>query len=181
MAKPKSPSPTTIELTALLIETFSLFHQRAAGDALAVMNDVGLTMPQIVTLFALRRLGPHSVCHIADRLNLSRAATSHLVDRLVQEALVERQEDAGDRRQKRVSIGPRGVALLERLDRARSSEFSELMRKLSPDLQRALCEVLKKMIAELRQDDTGSDPLRMNGTVAVSIAGRGGRGVHHDP
>ncbi len=147
----------------------ALMHQRSAGDTLSVMNDVGLTLPQMVTLFALRSRGPHSVCDIADRLKLSRAATSHMVDRLVQSEMVERQEDADDRRQKRVTITPKARTLLAKLDESRTQEFTAIVRSLSPDLRLAFSEVLTRVMAELQ----GAEPtpvLRCQTTAAETPA-----------
>jgi MarR family transcriptional regulator, organic hydroperoxide resistance regulator len=150
-----------LELSKLLQEMLGLIHRRSAGDTLAVMNAAAITMPQLVALFGLRKFGAHSVCDIADKLNLSRAATSHLVERLVQAKLVSRVEDEGDRRQKRVSINARGMELLGRIDRTRIQEFAGAVAKLSPALRHALRDVLLEVVSELNEHDRGSSPSRM--------------------
>src|SRR5882757_5743547 len=81
-----------------------LVHRRSAGSTLALMNEAGLTMAQMVALYVLDHLGAQSVGAVASFLNLSPAATSHLVDRLVTSGFVGRTEDPVDRRQKRVVI-----------------------------------------------------------------------------
>lgn len=151
-----------VELSETLRETLALIHQRSVGDTLVIMNDAGITMAQMVTLFALGKFGEHSVCDIADRLHLSAAAASHLVERLVVAGLVERVEDAGDRRQKRVSISKSGEQLISRLNRSRVLEFTVALAKLSPALRGVLREVLEKVNFELRGSEPGRQPVRVH-------------------
>ena len=49
----------------------SHIHRRSADDTLAVMNEAGLTMAQMVALHLLTHLGPVSVSSIAACLKLS--------------------------------------------------------------------------------------------------------------
>ena len=72
----------------------------AATGLAGIMNEAGLTMPQLVALHLLTKLGPVSVSSVATCLKLSAPATSHLVDRLVVAGLVGRSEDPDDRRLK---------------------------------------------------------------------------------
>ena len=88
----------------------SHIHRRSADDTLAVMNEVGLTMAQMVALHLLTHLGPVSVSSIAACLKLSPPATSHLVDRMVVAGLVGRTEDPVDRRHKRIAITRPGAS-----------------------------------------------------------------------
>src|SRR5260221_10171771 len=92
------------EVGALVGDLMGLVHGRSAGGTLALMNQAGLTMAQMVALYVLDYTGPQSVTAIASFLNLSPAATSHLVDRLVTGGFVGRTEDQEDRRQKRIAI-----------------------------------------------------------------------------
>jgi MarR family transcriptional regulator, organic hydroperoxide resistance regulator len=118
-------------------------------DALAVMSQSGLTIAQLVALHVLVMHGVHTVGGIASCVKLSAAATSHLVDRLVQRGLVARIEHAVDRRQKQVSISPTGRALMERLERARMAGITGLLAQLSPELRGRLVVVLGELMAEL--------------------------------
>ena len=96
-------------LASLIEEMMSHIHRRSADDTLAVMNEAGLTMAQMVALHLLTDLGPMSVSSVAACLKLSPPATSHLVDRMVVAGLVGRSEDPTDRRHKRIAITRRGA------------------------------------------------------------------------
>jgi MarR family transcriptional regulator for hemolysin len=127
-----------------------LVHRRSAGGTLALMNEAGLTMAQMVALYVLDFKGPQSVTAIAAFLKLSPAATSHLVDRLVGGGFVGRSEDQSDRRQKRVAITRAGSTLAVRVHQERAREFESALALLSPDLQRQFARVLSRVVEELR-------------------------------
>src|SRR5215468_2019461 len=104
----------TRHLAQLIEEMMSHIHRRSADDTLAVMNEVGLTMAQMVAMMLLEKMGPISVSSVAACIKLSPAAASHMVDRLVVAGLVGRSEDPADRRQKRIAITSAGRELIQR-------------------------------------------------------------------
>jgi DNA-binding MarR family transcriptional regulator len=137
------------KVTALIFELMNHVHRRSAGETLAIMNEVGLTMAQLVTLHTLAFGGPRSVSAVADCLRLSPAATSHLIDRLVLSKLVGRTEDPIDRRHKRIDITAAGRTLIDRVQDERAREFSAVLGRLSPAIQRQFAGVLGRVVAEL--------------------------------
>ena len=143
------PAPSAGELSGLLRTLLARMRENSTGSALALMSEAALTLPQIRTLHMLRSAGPHDLSSIADALNLSRPATSHLVERLVRMRLVERHEDEIDRRHKRIEITAAGAQLIDRVDRAQSGEFEEALGKLPAPLQAELAQTLSKVIAHL--------------------------------
>ena len=146
-----STAPSAQALSGLIKEMLALITQDATGDSLAIMAEADLTLPQVVTLQALRTGGPRNVSAIAGLLHLSLPATSHLIDRLVAVELVERSEDPGDRRQKRIAITPAGAELIDRLGQSRSHEFEQAVAGLPERLQGELAVVLGKVVTRLRQ------------------------------
>jgi len=92
------------------------------------------------------------VSAIAAALRLSPAATSHLVDRLVQAGLVERREDPDDRRAKRVAVTAAGVTLTARVQTERTREFAAVLGRISPALRRRFASVLTLVNQELARD-----------------------------
>jgi DNA-binding MarR family transcriptional regulator len=143
------PSGQPAELSALVNAMLSHVHRRSAGDSLALMTEAGLTMPQLVTLHMLAHAGGRSVGGIAACLRLSAAATSHLLDRLVQAKLIGRTEDPEDRRQKRLVITEAGRRLVERVNTERTREVSAVLARLSAALRRQFADVLVRVIEEL--------------------------------
>lgn len=136
---------------ALLGELLRLVNRRSAGETLAIMNESGLTLPQLVTLHILEQAGVRTISAIASALRLSPAATSHLIDRLVTGGLVGRIEDPQDRRQKRVTITSAGRRLVDRVQRERTREMTEAVAGLSPQVGREFGKVLSRVIGELEK------------------------------
>jgi DNA-binding MarR family transcriptional regulator len=149
IAVASEPSART---SALLRELIGYILQRSAGETLRVMNDANLSMPQMVTLHMLRKCGPFTISVLAERLRLSLAATSHLVERMVQLGFVARTEDASDRRQKQLALTPAGHALIDRLVAARLAETDPILTSLPDDLREQLEGVLELVLAQLRLD-----------------------------
>lgn len=140
------------ELSELIRELLALMTQGATGDSLAIMAEAELTLPQIVALQALGSGGPRNISAIAALLGLSLPASSQLIERLVRRGLVERSEDAADRRQKRVGITVEGARLIERLGQSRSGEFEAAFASLPGAVQDQLAAALRAAIEQLRQD-----------------------------
>ena len=151
MTEQRNPNRSSERSGELLRELMCMVIQRSAGEMLRIMAAEGLSMPQMVSLHVLRDCGPLSISAIAEKLSLSLAATSHLVDRMVQQELVIRREDTTDRRQKRVAIAPSGKELLERLVQARLREATQIMAGLPPELHEQLEQVLEQVVGQLRQ------------------------------
>ena len=128
----------------------SHIHRRSADDTLAVMNEAGLTMAQMVALHLLTHLGPVSVSSVAACLKLSPAATSHLIDRMVVAGLVGRSEDPVDRRHKRIVITARGRELIESTQEERTREFTRVLSSLTGEVQAQFGKVLARVVSELK-------------------------------
>jgi DNA-binding MarR family transcriptional regulator len=149
---------TNEKVCAALIASLHALQSFKIGDSLNVMNETGLTLPQIITLHFLRQRGPSNVNEIAACTKLSAGATSHLVDRLFRLKLVMRTEDEHDRRQKRVSLSTAGADLAVRLMRARRDGFMSAVRALSPATRALLGEVLTLVGQELEAADDADMP-----------------------
>lgn len=137
------------DVGVLIGELMKHLGRRSAGETLAILNDAGLTLPQLVCLHILDGCGVRTVSQIAAALRLSPAATSHLVDRLVGGGWVGRIEDPVDRRQKRVTITAAGRRLVSRVLRERAREMTEAVAGMSPEVLRQFSKVLVKVIEEL--------------------------------
>jgi DNA-binding MarR family transcriptional regulator len=133
------------ELLLALVDRVS--HR--GGDTLALMNEAGMTLPQILFLARLRQSAGSTASELAERLNMSAPAISQMVDRLFRLGMLTRVEDSEDRRRKRLAVTPRAEQLLDRLTRARAAEYGKGTARLSPALRRELSAVLSKAVKEL--------------------------------
>lgn len=135
----------------LLHDFMCLVHEVADDHALAVMQEAGLTLPQIVVLDLLRRGTPMAIGDLAAALRLSMSATSALIQRLVEDELVTRTEDPADRRQKQIALTRTGAATSDRMTAGRTQGLGRGLAHLPEDLRGELVDVLGRATDHLRE------------------------------
>jgi len=102
------------------------------------MNRSSLSNSQLGALMRLYYHGDCPISNIGDNLGITAAAASQMVDRLVQNGLLQRDEDPDDRRVKRVTLTTKGNALVQ--------EGVEARLKWLRDLETALPEAKRREI-----------------------------------
>jgi DNA-binding MarR family transcriptional regulator len=139
----QSESAQSGEQRALIDEMFELQGRLALSihrSALPEWVELELTMAQFKTAFVVAQRGPLSVNAIAEILGVTQSTVSHLVDRLAQEAIVERVADPTDRRRTLVRLAPRGGELMEALRQGQRVFAQELLSQLDLADLRALIQ-----------------------------------------
>ena len=99
---------STIRFVGAFREWAEIFMHRSVSGLLQFAKERGLSMSQMGALFQLSRRGKRGVSDIGEDLGITSAAASQLLDRLVQNGLVSRDEDPHDRRAKRIILTERG-------------------------------------------------------------------------
>lgn len=97
------------------------------------MEEGQLTLPQLKTAMVLGHDGECSVGTVAQRLKIGEPTASHLIDRLVQAGLAERNEDPSDRRRTLVRLSSAGRRLVEERLQRSEERLRVLLRSISPD------------------------------------------------
>lgn len=111
----------------------------------------GLSMSHLGAIFHIHRIGSCGVTEIGDHLGVTSAAASQMLDRLVQQGLVERTEDPRDRRVKRIELTERGQHMFEEGVRARQSWLEDLAAMLNEDEQERINDALTLLIRKVNQ------------------------------
>ena len=106
MTKPASP------INQALRVWMDEFMHRSMRGWTQFAKSTGLTMPQFSILMQLHHKGKCGVSEISERFDISSAAASQLVDKLVQGGYLERAEDPSDRRAKQLSLSAEGKKLV---------------------------------------------------------------------
>lgn len=132
----------------LLLELVDRVSHRG-GSTLALMTEAGITLPQLLFLVRLRQLGGSTASELGERLNMSPPAISQMVARLFRLGLLTQTEDGEDRRRKRLATTPRANTTIDRISRARASEYGHGTAKLSPAVRKELAAALHKAVREL--------------------------------
>jgi DNA-binding MarR family transcriptional regulator len=99
-------------------------------------------MPQISILMQLHHKGPCGMSEVSDRFDISAAAASQLVDKLVHAGYLERTEDPSDRRAKLLSLSSKGEELIQQGTEERYRWMDDLTSKLSTEEQVKVVEAL---------------------------------------
>ena len=95
---------------------------------------------------------------ISERFDVSAAAASQLVDKLVQAGYIERTEDPSDRRAKLLKLSTNGAKLVENGIHERYRWMDELTSRLSAAEQAKISEALSLLTdaaRQLEQKETG--------------------------
>jgi DNA-binding MarR family transcriptional regulator len=101
------------------------------------LHQTGLSRPQIHALLYIYHAGECRVSEIGALTDSSPAAASQLVERLVNQGLVERSEDPRNRRVKRLRLTDRGLALIDRGVNS-NRVLMELMAALTPQQRKTV-------------------------------------------
>ncbi len=96
---------------------------------------------QLAVLFMIRQ-GVISPAGIAQRLGISRAVVTGLLDRLEERGLIRREPDPGDRRRLRIVLTASGLDASERLGRAVVADLAAELGVSSPGERAALATAL---------------------------------------
>ena len=144
--------------------------QKQLAHALA-RPEMGLTMPQLVTLAAIRSLRVCRMSDLADCTQQSAGTLTGIVDRLIDDDLVERVRDVEDRRVVHVRLTRAGEDRLQRVESTRRHEMERLLRGFSTGELLELEHLLRRYLFSLQQHGNGdAQSLQPEGATAVRSA-----------
>lgn len=117
----------------------------------------GVTPTRLTAMATLEKCGPMRQGSLADRLRITAASMSRLVESLEEGGWVERQPDPEDRRAQLLSLSGEGRETLETLRREGAGELAKAIRLLPEDEQAALAAALPVLV-KLSDDLVASPP-----------------------
>jgi MarR family transcriptional regulator, organic hydroperoxide resistance regulator len=108
-------------------------------------KSIGLSMPQVGILMQLHYRSNCGISEIGERFDITNAAASQLVDKLVQSGLIQREEDPNDRRAKLLNLTEKGRELIQQGIEERYRWVIQLAAKLAPEERAKIAEALQIM------------------------------------
>lgn len=108
--------------------------------------EIGLTLPQMVTLFAIREAGLCRMSDLADITQQSAGTLTGIVDRLIEENLVGRVRDAEDRRVVQVMLTRQGEQRLALVEEARRTDMDRILSRFSLEQLQDLAHLLQLLL-----------------------------------
>jgi DNA-binding MarR family transcriptional regulator len=138
-------------LAPAMREWAHIFMRRSMSDFVRFAREAGLSMQQFSALLILQHRGAQGVSDLGEHLGVSSAAASQMIDRLVQQGLLSRDEDPSDRRVRQVALTARGKELIDKSMQARRAWIDGLARVLTPEEQQAIAAALGRLADAARE------------------------------
>lgn len=137
---------STKVLQDVLREWSQIFMSRSGHDFKSFMHQTGLSFSQVNVLMYLYHGGKGGISDLGERMGISNAASSQVIDRMVNQGLIYRLEDPNDRRAKQLTITSEGRLLIEKGFEARQKWLSGLVDSLSPEQRDQVITALTLLI-----------------------------------
>ena len=106
-------------------------------------KNTGLSMPQFSILMQLHYKGACGLSQVSERFDISPAAASQLVDKLVQAGYLARAEDPSDRRAKLLTLSDKGKELIQQGMEERYRWMDDLASTVSAEDQKKVADALE--------------------------------------
>ena len=119
------------------------FVHRSMRDSARFVKASGFSLPQFFLLMQVHRRAHCGISDLSENLEITNAATSQLVDKLVQARLLERAEDPNDRRAKQVSLTLVGEEIVKKAIAERSRWVDDLVNVLNAEERGKVAEALE--------------------------------------
>ena len=146
-----TPHPEFIQIIRQFMD---LAMHQAMHERFHFAKSVGLSMPQLSILLQLHFRGVCGMSEVSEKFEITPAAASQLVDKLVQNGLIRREEDPHDRRAKCLDLTEKGRDLLQRNFDERYRWVDELAEKLTPEERAKVKEALEIMTRAAQELET---------------------------
>jgi DNA-binding MarR family transcriptional regulator len=168
----ETATTTRVEYIAAIDDVIRQITWQSHKQLLQTLSrpEIGLTMPQMVTLFAIRSAGTCRMSELAEITQQSAGTLTGIVDRLIEDHLVGRVRDIDDRRVVQVTLTPQGEERLALVEQARREDMELMLRNFRmsqlADLE-ALLRLLLSGIHDLLNGETLTLNRRVPSTASV--------------
>jgi len=133
-----------------------------------LMQQVGLTAPQLAALQAIGRLQPITVGELAKSIHLSQATLTGILTRLETRILVSRVRSVSDRRTVVVELTEEGRAVLEDTPSLLQDQFRRELLKLQEWEQTQMLATLQHIAAMMDAEEIDAAPVLATGAASAT-------------
>lgn len=137
-----APTDETVDDLVAAVLTASRVLVGISARSLAGVEE-SVTLTQFRTLVVLDSHGPSRLNRLAERLEVTASTALRMVDRLIAAGLVDRRENAQDRREVVIDLTTAGRSLVRRVTRARRTEIERVVRAMPMTRRRELVRALE--------------------------------------
>jgi DNA-binding MarR family transcriptional regulator len=147
--------PKLIHIMRHFMDIAMHYSMRASGHFIKAR---GLSMPQFSILMQLHHRGVCGMSEVSERFEITPAAASQLVDKLVQSGLIQREEDPNDRRAKSLKLTEKGQELVLEGIEERYRWVEPLAAGLAPEERAIVAQALNIMTRTAGESETLQHP-----------------------
>lgn len=126
-------------------------------------KETGLTAPQLVVMRAIRSAGNLTVSGIANKVSLSQATVTSILNRLETHGLVKRQRGKQDKRQVFARLTGKGNRLFDMAPPALQEDFSNRFARLADWEQHLIVAAMARVAALMEADNIDAAPVLWTG------------------
>ncbi len=123
----------SVQFTQSIRSWMDVFMHRSMRGWGLFAKSTGLSMPQFSVLMQLHHKGACGMSEISERFEVTPAAASQLVDKLVQNGFIVREEDPKDRRAKLLNLTNKGRDLVQQGIEERYRWVDQLAERLTDE------------------------------------------------
>ena len=123
-----------------------LFMHRSMRSYMHYAREKGLSRSMIGTLFHLSHRDHAGVTDLGEHLGVSSAAASQMLERLVDEGMIQRSEDPEDRRMKLITLTEKGSQVIKESVSARLGWLDELTANFTEEEKTQITSALELII-----------------------------------
>jgi DNA-binding MarR family transcriptional regulator len=108
-------------------------------------KESGLTGPQVTVLACLVTRGPMALTELSRTLSMSHSTASGIVDRLQQRGLLQRRDDAADRRRTAIVVTDNVTQYVRQLEAGPAGRLVAALERATPDQRRMITKGVKTL------------------------------------
>lgn len=125
----------------------------------SLINQVGLTSPQLSVLKAVQRLDPATPTSIARDLRLSQPTVSGILERLSAKKLLERETNSGDKRMRTYRLTEESLRLIQAAPPLLQEDFQQRLGKLADWERSMLLSALQRVAGLMDAEELEAHPI----------------------
>jgi DNA-binding MarR family transcriptional regulator len=143
------------DLHRALIEIVSVMNRPQRDDELIAAAGIPLDRALFPLLVGIERFGPIGVVDLADRAGRDYTTVSRQVAKLESLGLVARQASATDKRVRETVVTPKGKAMTDRVDAARTAMGREVFADWDPADIATLVALVRRLAEAMENGPSG--------------------------
>jgi DNA-binding MarR family transcriptional regulator len=124
-----------------------------------VMTACGLTVAQCYAVDAIGAARGLTLNALAEALYITPSTASRTVDEVVRKGLVERYQDAQDRRAVRLTLTPQGQALYEAIRQHLVQRQLTILQQIEPESRQSVLTALRQLLQAIKDPACCAIPL----------------------